>query len=491
MKKTFLFILIFICSLFVSYGENRPKLAINVFANEYTCWQCMRSVNTISKTKLNYYQLEIILYFCSEDEAILEKLVKEYEVECKCILDPECLYAKKYNISRLPGIAIKDKEKDSVLIATNWDNPKEYIDLIKEYDKNYTAENKKGLEYLLTPLKIREKNGTPIKISNIQIAYQEKMKKYYAYLNNEYKKICVLDSTGRLEEEIDLTKFEEIESFGSNSSLHIMNDSILIWQNYIRKNYIQMVIYGLNIYTKRIVKKGLIDTSHYSENSAVEDLGIVPKANKIILSKYYFDNNTLDKNKNLLLLSDTNFNSDKYFGRIDPVCESTTMASYIMASGTVISSNRNRIYSLMSLSDKLFEYDLDGKYINTIKLEFESDYNPPLTNVPEQLKRNELFDIWEKYKLYSNIFVQNERIIVVAGKYINNPETLKSELNYYLTIFDNSGKRIANTIALPKNIKNCKQVINNKLLLSEEEGNGAINIRWLDVDKLVNQGALK
>ena len=136
-------------------AEGKPKLSVSIFADEDVCWTCLKSINTISKVKLKNYQLDVIIYFCSDNDKLLSELVKKYELKCKSQLDPECLYAKKYNFSRLPAIVIKDKSIDSVLIEKNWENPREYINLITEYDKKLRNTIEKE-SYLSTPVKIKE-----------------------------------------------------------------------------------------------------------------------------------------------------------------------------------------------------------------------------------------------------------------------------------------------------------------------------------------------
>lgn len=487
MKKIFAFLIIFMSFIAASNAEAKPKLAVSVFADETTCWTCLKSINTFSKFELKNYQLEITLYFCSDNSELMPKLLKQYELNIKSILDPECLYAKKYNISRIPAIVIKDITKDSIILVNNWDNPREYLNLMLEYDKNYKQISKQTDIYLTPPILIKEADGKPINMRYCNIVYHPKLKKYYCFIRDDEKTISILDSNGFVLEEINLQNYKEIEEFWSQGSPYFMNDSLFVWRSISKKKYGQQVVYGLNINTKKIEKKGIIDTSHTTNNSSVYDYNIVPKSNKLVFTKYYFIHNTLDSNEKLLLLTDTNFNADKYFGKVDPICETTTMAANIMTFPVTPTAYDSNIYYLMSLSNKLFVFDNDGKYLKTIELEFEKNYNPPLINIAEKINMDERFDIWGKYKILANIFVQKDKIIVVSLNNINNKETLKLEQKYYITVFDKAGKRIANTIALPKGVKSARQMIDDKLLVTQPGGDGSMSIRWFDIRKIIKQ----
>lgn len=487
MKKTISLLIILICFLALSEAEAKPKLAMSIFANETTCWTCLKSVNTISKAKLNNYQLEITLYFCSDNSELMSKLLKEYELTCKSILDPECLYAKKYNITRIPGIVIKDIERDSILLAENWEKPQEYLNMIIKYDKNYKQILKSDDNYLTAPITIKEADGTPIKMRYRSIIFNPKNKRYYCFIRDDEKTISILDSNGFVLEEINLQDYKEVEEFWSQGSPYFMNDSIFVWRSTSKKKYGQQVIYGLNICTKKIEKKGIIDTSHTTNNSSVYEYTVVPNANKLVFTKYYFLHNNLDTNEKLLLITDTNYNSVKYFGKVDPICSTTTMAANIMTFPATPTTYGGNIYYLMSLSNKLFVFDLDGNYQKTIELQFEKDYNPPLKNISEKITNDELFNIWSRYKIVANIFVQEDKIIVLGLNNVNNKETLKLEQHYFITVFDKSGKRIADTFQVPKGMRSARQIDGDMLLFSEQATDGTMALRWFDINKIINR----
>lgn len=463
-------------------AEGKPKLSVSIFADEDVCWTCLKSINTISKVKLKNYQLDVIIYFCSDNDKLLSELVKKYELKCKSQLDPECLYAKKYNFSRLPAIVIKDKSIDSVLIEKNWENPREYINLITEYDKKLRNTIEKE-SYLSTPVKIKEKDGTPKNMQYCTAVYNHKFKRYYCFMPDQ-KTISILDTNGFVSEEINLQDYKEIEEFWAQGSPYFMNDTILVWRSTSKKNSGQQVMYGFNIISKKIEKKGIIDESHTTENSSIYEYNVIPAANKLVFTKYYFKNDTLNRNENLLMLTDSNFNFDKYFGRVDPICETTSLAAHFMCFPITPVSVDSSIYYLMSFSKNLYVFDLDGNYLNTIELDFEKDYNPPLMNIPEVISS---YDIWDKYKIVSNVYVQKNRIIVIALNVRSNKETLKQENIYYITVFNKSGKRIANTIKLPNGLINGRQMVGDKLLFIESGDEGSKSIRWLDINKMISQ----
>jgi hypothetical protein len=486
--KTAILSLFLIINIFsATYAGEKRKLSMSVFADETTCWKCMKSINSITKAKLKNYKLEVTLYFCSESSELLSKIVKQNELNCKALLDPECLYAKKYKkITSIPGIVIKDVAKDSVIIETNWDNPKEYLKTITNYDKNYKINSKSENIILSDPIIIKEKNGAPINIHYCNIAYNSKMNRYYGFIRDDEKTISALDSNGFIIEEIDLKNYKEIEEFWAQGSPEFMNDSIFVWRSSSKKRGGEQVMYGLNINSKKIEKKGVIDTNQSTDNSSVYEYKVVPNANKLVFTKYYFKHSILNRNEKLLLMTDTNYNNDKYFGRIDPVCETTTLAGHFMTFPVTPESVDSNIYYLMSLSRNLYVFDLDGNYRKTIELDFEKDYNPPLVNIPEKISRNEHNDLWAKYKILANIFVRNDKIIVVGLNVVSNKETLKTESVYYITVFDKNGKRIINTTQLPRNIKNGRQMSDDRLLLIEPGSDGSKMIRWLDINTISN-----
>lgn len=488
MKKIIISVLIFICFLFISKAEERPKLEILIFANETTCWSCLKSVNSFSKVKLDNLQLEITLYYCSDNREQLSRMMEEYELSCETIIDPECLYAKKYNLTRIPAIVIKDKEKDSIVLSDNWNDPKLYLNVIVDYDKYHSNINRKSnyeLNYLSLPKTIVDFNGKPLSLLFCQIVYHSKKKEYYGFIQDNEKTLSILDSNGQLIENINLQNYQEFDIPRIQGSPYFMNDSLLVWRSNPHNKLGDLIIYGLNINTRKIEKKGIIDASHTTSNSTINNYNIIPKSNKLVFTKYFFDNDKLEGNEKLLLLTDTNYNAVKYFGCIDPVCTSTTMAANKMTSFITPAVNNDKIYYLMSLSNKLFVFDIEGNYINTIELEFEEDYYPPFRNIPKKLTMDERFELWSNYKMIVNVFIKEDMIVVIGLNTINNKETLKIEQYYYITLFDNSGKRIASTFRLPKNVKNAGQIIGNKLLVIEHRDNNTMAIRWLDIDMII------
>jgi len=138
MQKIITLILFFFCfNILLFSAEIKPKLSMSVFANETACWTCLQSIKNISNVKLTNYQLEIKMFFCSENDELIERLIKQYDLNFKKILDPECLYGKKYNFSSLPAIVVEDVERDSIIIKEHWNNPREYLNKIIDYDNNY------------------------------------------------------------------------------------------------------------------------------------------------------------------------------------------------------------------------------------------------------------------------------------------------------------------------------------------------------------------
>ena len=473
----------------ILFAEIKPKLSLSVFANETACWTCLQSIKTISNTKLEHYQLEIKFYFCSENKELLDKLLEKYELNVKTILDPECLYGKKYDFSLLPAIVIKDDEKDSIVIKEHWNNPQEYLNKIIEYDKNYTPIIKTDgiLKYFTSPIIIKEADGTPMNIRYSEIVYHPKLKKYYCLLREEEDKISILDSNGLLLEEIDLKDYNEVEEFFSQGRSSFMNDSVFIWRSTSKIHYGQKTIYALNINTKKIIKSGLIDTSYTTTNSCVHEFVAVSKTNKLVFAKYFFRNNTINKDEKLLLMTDTNYIPVKYFGKVDTICETTTMAGHYMTFPIYPAVYDSNIYYLMSLSNQLYVFDLEGNYVKTIELQFEKNYNPPLINIAERTTQDEHNEIYEKYKHLFTLLVQKDRVIVIAGSVSHNKETLKREVTYYITIFDKEGNILCNTFELPPRIRVRPQINGDLLLVTETTSEGSLMIRWLNISDIIKE----
>lgn len=463
--------------LMVGNLHAKPKLSINVFTNKETCWSCFRSLNTYSKLKLENMETEITMFFCSKDDSMMTNLIKQYEIPCKATTDPECLYAKKYGMTRLPGIVIKDKERDSILIKENWGNPKAYLQLMKDYDANYKPVTKKEPEYLSPAIIIKDKDNNPIKMQYMEVAYNKLKDKYYCFINGE-QNISVIDGEGKVIDEINILEMRELEDSFNNRKPVFLNDSVLVWIAYDKKKNGEQNIIGLNINTHKIVKKGKIELSYATENSFIEEYNVVEGKNKIVLSRYYFDNGVLDINDKLLVLSDTNLNSVKNFGKVDPICTKTTMAASKMTSYATPTSYDGKIYQLLSLSNQLFEYDSEGNYIKTIELDFEENYNPALENIPVKTNADEEFEIFAKYKFATNTVVQKDRIIVCAFSNITN-EHLSLEQYYYITMFDRNGKRIKDTFKLPKDCRVEGEINNGRILITQKQDNGTMAIRWV------------
>lgn len=310
----------------------------------------------------------------------------------------------------------------------------------------------------------------------MEVAYNKKKNKYYCFLNGE-ENISVVDSAGKVINEINIPVMKELEDSFNHRKPVFLSDSVLVWIAYDKKKNGEQNIIGLNINTHKIVKKGKINVAYATENSFIEEYNVVEGKNKIVLSRYYFDNGVLDMNDKLLVLSDTNLNSVKNFGKIDPICTKTTMAASKMTSYATPTSYDGKIYHLLSLSNQLFEYDSDGKYIKTIELDFEENYNPPLENIPVKTNADEEFELFAKYKFATNTFVQKDRIIVCALSNITN-DNLSLEQYYYITVFDRNGKRIKDTFKMPKDCRVEGEMNNGRILLTQKQEDGTLAIRW-------------
>ena len=491
MKKiTLTLTLLFVCFNSVLFAETeiKPKLRMSIFANETTCWTCLTSIKTIQNLKLVNYQLEIRIFFCSENSEMLDRLMNEHKIKCKTILDPDCLYAKKYAFSTLPAIIVEDRERDTIIISEHWNKPQEYLNKIMEYDKNYKPfEKQSNADFNFNKsLLIKESDGTPMNIRYSDIVYNSKYNKYYCFLRSEEDRISILDSNGLLEEEINLREYSEVEEFFSNESPYFISDSILVWRNISRKIRGQKNIFGMNINTKKIIKYGIIDSSHTTNNSSVHYFIPVPQTNKLVFAKYYFANTTINKDEKLLLMTDTNYYPLKYFGKVDPVVETTTLAGHIMTFPGAPAVCDNYIYYLMNLSNQLYVFDIEGNYVKTIELQFDEYYNPPLINIPARASDDEMDEIYSKYKHNWQFFVQKDKIITIGTSIKINEETLKRESTPYITIFDKEGKKISNTFALPSKIRVRDQMIGNELLVTAEGSKpGSLIIHWFDISNLL------
>jgi len=368
----------------------------------------------------------------------------------------------------------------------HWNNPREYLDKIVEYDKNYRPTTD-SISHLTPPILIKEADWSAMNIRYSEIVYHPKLKKYYCLLREESDKISILDSNGLLLEEINLKDYNEVEEFFSQGRSSFMNDSIFIWRNVSKKHYGQKTIFALNINTKKIVKSGLIDTSYTTENSSFHEFVAVPKTNKLVFAKYFFNNDIINRDEKLLLMTDTNFKPAKYFGKVDPICETTTMAAHLMTYPIYPAVYDNNIYYLMSLSNQLYVFDEEGNYVKTIELQLEENYNPPLKNIPEKTTREEYNEIYEKYKHLFFLLIQKDKIIVTAGSVKYNKETLKREVTYYITIFDKGGNILCNTFSLPKNMRVRPQVDGDLLLVSEAGNDGSLMLRWLNINDIIKK----
>lgn len=478
-RLTMLFLAILMCAVLANAGD-KPKISISVFTNQQTCWTCFRSLNTYSNMKLDNCELEMTVFFCNEDDTLLASLMKEYELNVKATIDPECLYAKKYGITRLPGIVIKDKDRDSILLAENWSNPRGYKQLIIEYDKNYKPLVKHEPDYLSPKMIVRDSDGKPIKMEYMYVTYLPKRNEYYAFLQDDNENISVIDSTGKVKETINLLDVDGVSDFYQNDGLRFKNDSILVWTSPSNERNGSLVIYALNINTKKLAKKGLIDSTHTSNNSYLQNFNLLPQSNKLVMTKYYFRHNTLDKNEKLILITDTNFNADKYFGKVDPICEKTTLAANIMTSFVTPAVYNDYIYYLMQMSNQMYIFDSKGSYIKTIELQYPKNYNPPLKDIDTDATVDDKFDIWEKYKMMSNLFVQKDRIILIGLRNSVNEKTMTVDQQYYITVFDMNGKVKNETFALPKNLRIEDYIYGNRLLVTEKLEDGTMAIRWID-----------
>jgi len=185
-------------------------------------------------------------------------------------------------------------------------------------------------------------------------------------------------------------------------------------------------------------------------------------------------------------MTDTNFFPEKYFGKIDPICETTTLAGHYMTFPVSATVYDNNIYYLMSYSNQLYVFDLDGNYVKTISLQFEDNYNPPFKNIPERSTTDIQNEVFATYKKLSQFFVLEDKIIVSAINLKHNKETLKMETTNYITIFDKEGNRLCNTLAIPLDTR-FRQINDDKLLVIESRKDGSLMLHWLDINSLIKK----
>jgi len=353
--------------------EEKYKVSVAIIVDQYSCEVCIGHINPLYKTKFKNIEINMKIYFHSDNKQIMDKIVKENGWQAEVIQDPIGLYAKHFNVAIYPAIVILDEDNNQ--LYNNYLGNVLYLKVLHKIDslaEKITPKINEG--YKITRTITLIKNNEKYITDQLQVCY-DFYKNNYWLIDVKNKSILMFDSVGKYYKEVQFPYKEHFKYFYP-WDINLLNDSIIYfvdWPLAGGNYFIKMNINTgdtISVFNLDTYKNKRNDTAGFSVNMYCYN-----KLNNNIIFHY----NTgkpieMQAGTPLLLLVDLNTNSFNQFAPVTQRLSKSDSRCGLSAVETFINYADNTINNIRGNTKILNIFDEKGNHIKDIDLDFSNNF---------------------------------------------------------------------------------------------------------------------